>query len=148
MRTTAMCQLFDAASRAAGIYAMWERELRTAVNQRMVPAGLRQLVGPVQMKKVLDWMVTPPGELGTDPIAARDELLVASLTSAVAALVDRLGPDPTHWTYGQADYKHALIRHPLSTAVNAANTNAAPVAITGSDGWIRFIDSNLSRGFP
>ena len=110
----------DAASRAAGIYAMWERELRTAVGRRLVPAHLRQLVGPLQMKKVVDWMVTPPGELGTDPVAARDELLVASLTAAVAVLIDRLGPDPSDWTYGQANYKHALIRHPLSAAVNGA----------------------------
>jgi penicillin amidase len=39
---------------------------------------------------------------------------------AVRELEQRLGPDPSAWQYGQNDYKHALIRHPLSRAVNDA----------------------------
>ncbi len=35
-------------------------------------------------------------------------------------LEQRFGPDPDSWRYGQNSYKHALIRHPLSRAVDAA----------------------------
>jgi penicillin amidase len=31
---------------------------------------------------------------------------------------EKLGPDMQSWQYGQEKYKHALIRHPLATAVD------------------------------
>jgi penicillin amidase len=63
-------------------------------------------------------MASPPGEFGADPIAARDSLLMLSLVEAVESLTERLGADPTNWRYGQADYKHVLLRHPLSGVVH------------------------------
>ena len=47
--------------------------------------------------------------------------LAAALDEAGAACVIDLSRDHRHadgWVYGQADYKHALIRHPLSAAVS------------------------------
>ncbi len=41
-----------------------------------------------------------------------------SLEEAVTGLVERLGPDMASWQYGQEAFKHVLIRHPLSAAVN------------------------------
>jgi hypothetical protein len=38
----------------------------------MVPAAARPWIGSVPLKKVVDWMTVPPGELGADPLAARD----------------------------------------------------------------------------
>jgi penicillin amidase len=108
----------EASSVEAGIYAMWERELQSLVFERVVPPELNGLITSVPMKKVIDWMVTPPGEWGPDPLAARDEILVESLSSAVAILMEQLGNRPDEWRYGQADYKHALIRHPLSPAID------------------------------
>lgn len=108
----------DAGSVRAGIYAMWERELRDLMHARMVPADLHQLIPSIPMKKVIDWMISPPGDLGPDPLEARDTILIESLSSAVAQLVDKLGSVYQNWEYGQPDYKHALLHHPLSLAVD------------------------------
>ena len=68
--------------------------------------------------------------------AARDALVGQSLEQAVAELTKRFGPDMAAWKYGQERYHHALIRHPLSPAVNSgirARLDAGP-APRGGDG--------------
>ena len=52
-------------------------------------------------------------------MAARDQILMSSLSAAMEALTRKLGSDMTRWQYGQADYHHAYLRHPLGTAVDA-----------------------------
>jgi len=81
-------------------------------------------------------MYAPDGRLGADPTAARDSLVGQSLEEAVAELTTRFGPDMANWKYGQGRYHHALIRHPLSAAVNAglrSRLDAGPVP-RGGDG--------------
>jgi len=54
----------------------------------------------------------------------------------VAELTKRFGPDMSAWKYGQERFHHALIRHPLSAAVNSgtrARLDAGPVP-RGGDG--------------
>jgi penicillin amidase len=41
------------------------------------------------------------------------------LAESAANLREKLGPNMDSWVYGQAEYKHALIRHPLAAAVDA-----------------------------
>ena len=48
----------------------------------------------------------------------RDSILLASLEQAVDDLRKKLGYDMDRWQYGQAAYKHAYIRHPLSGALD------------------------------
>jgi penicillin amidase len=65
---------------------------------------------------------TPGGTPGGAPggAAARDALLARTLTEAVAELTTRFGADPSAWRYGQARYRHALLRHPLTALVDSA----------------------------
>jgi len=63
--------------------------------------------------------MAPTGAFGVNPTGVRDSLLVRSLGEAVAELTQRFGADTTKWVYGQANYHHALISHPLSAAVSA-----------------------------
>ena len=109
--------VIDKRSASAGLYVAWEAQLRRHVQGALVPGGapLR-----LSMKKTIDTIMVPPGKLGADPLRVRDGILIASLEAAVSALTQKLGPDPGDWTYGQVDYKHALLRHPLGTAVNEA----------------------------
>src|SRR5690606_6293227 len=102
----------------AGIYAGWERALRRIVAERMVPQNVRQFLGSPPLSRIADWMLSPPGELGGDPVAARDSILLAALSEAVTTLTEQLGADQTRWRYGQAEYKHALLRHPLGRVVS------------------------------
>ena len=113
--------VLDKDSVEAAIYVGWERELQRAVHRTVVPAQARDHIRGVNTKRLIDWLVAPDGRFGDDPIAGRDALLRDALTAAVAGLERRFGSaDESAWRYGDARFKHALIRHPLSAAVNAA----------------------------
>jgi penicillin G amidase len=114
--------VLDKDSVQAGIYAMWQRRLLANARDTIVPAPLRKAVGAniVGTKKVIDFLHAPDGRFGADPIAGRDALVARSFDEAVAELTKRFGPDMQGWKYGQENFHHALIRHPLSDAVNAA----------------------------
>src|SRR5262249_34524610 len=99
----------DADSPAAGIYEMWQRRVIANVRNGMVPKEVQTFIGPLSMKKIIDWLDAPDGRFGSDPIRGRDELLTRSLTEAVAELTKKLGPDVNGWRWGQADYHHATI---------------------------------------
>ena len=102
----------------AAIYVAWERRLVRNARDLLVPAPIRDLLGGLNMKKLVNWLAAPDGRFGDDPIAGRDRLLASSLKQAIDDLESRLGQDMSAWRYGQAAYKHALIRHPLSAAVD------------------------------
>jgi penicillin amidase len=110
--------VLDKDSVAAAIYISWERRLQNRVRDLMVPEAARKLLGGINMKRLLDWIAAPDGRWGSDPTAARDALLARTLGEAVADLAQRLGGDQSRWQYGQAKFKHVLIRHPLSAAVS------------------------------
>lgn len=141
--------LLDKDSATAGIYAMWQRRLIANVRATMLPDGVTLYMS---MKRIVDWLTAPGGEFGADPVQGRDALLARSLQEAVTELTAKLGPDIKAWRYGQEKYHHALIRHPLADAVDAATRlrlNVGPVprggdrftvSATGSD------DNQVSGG--
>ena len=112
--------VLDKDSVAAGVYSMWRRRLFVNTRQRIIPDALRGSTGLVTTKRLIDWLHAPDGRFGEHPTQARDALVAASLDEAVAELTKRFGPDPQAWKYGQERFHHALIRHPLSAAVNTA----------------------------
>jgi penicillin amidase len=101
----------------AGIYVAWETALRAALTDRLVPADARRLVS-IPLNRIVSWLVSPPGALGSDPTASRDSLLLTALAAAVQRLSEKLGGDMEQWRWGQDKYHHVLIRHPLGNAVN------------------------------
>lgn len=109
--------VLDASSVAAGIYVAWERRLSRETREQVVPEAVRQVLGSVPLSLTIDWLLTPDGRFGPDPIAGRDSVLLRSLRGAVEDLTRDLGPRIEDWRYGQPRYKHAFIRHPLSGAV-------------------------------
>ena len=112
--------VLDKASAEAAIYVSWERALQRAVHRTVVPAAARDYIRNVNTKRLIDWLVAPDGRFGADPIAGRDALLRGALEAAVAGLERRFGTDDERaWRYGDVRFKHALVRHPLSPAVNA-----------------------------
>lgn len=103
-------------SRAAAIYNEWERRLTANMKTLLVPKAARPYIN-VQLKKILDHLILPDGRFGADPIAGRDQMLHQSFEEAVAALTKKLGEDQSKWQLGQANYKHILLKHPMSNAV-------------------------------
>lgn len=114
--------VLDKDSVEAGVFAMWQRRLLANAREVIVPAAIRKAVGTnvVGSKRVIDFLHSPDGRFGADPVAGRDALVAKSLDEAVAELTKRFGADMQAWKYGQENFHHALIRHPLSDAVNAA----------------------------
>ena len=112
--------VLDKDSVAAGVYAMWQRRLFANTRERVVPPAVRASANNlVTAKRIIDWLHAPDGRFGEHPTAARDALIAASLDEAVAELTQRFGADMQAWKYGQERFHHALIRHPLSSVVNA-----------------------------
>ena len=104
----------------ASVYVSWERRLRENVKAAMVPREAADLFRGINTKRMIDWLVAPDGRFGDDPIAGRDAILRTSLEEALDGLLERFGTaDMTTWQYGGEQFKHALIRHPMSAAVNA-----------------------------
>jgi penicillin amidase len=130
--------VLDKNSIEAGVYAMFQRRLLANARDVIVPAAIRKDGGAnlVSTRKVIDMLHSPDGRFGSDPIAGRNALAAKSMDEAVAELTKRFGADMSAWKYGQPGYHHALIRHPLSDAVNAATLaklNVGPLP-RGGDG--------------
>jgi penicillin amidase len=130
--------VLDKDSVAAGVYAMWQRRLLANTREVVIPASLRKAVGGNfgSTKRIIDWLQSPDGRFGANPIAGRDAIVAKSMDEAVAELTKRFGPDMQAWKYGQEKFHHALLRHPLSEAVNAATRAKLMVgpAPRGGDG--------------
>ncbi len=103
----------------AAIYVMWERDLRSRISDLVVPKDVAPYFGNASLTLILDWMENPGKIFTSNPEKTRDEVLQKSFENAIATLRVKLGADVNNWQYGQAAYKHALIRHPLSAAVNS-----------------------------
>lgn len=114
--------VLDKESVAAGIFQMFSRRLYANARAALIPAEAGDAVpgSLIQVRTIIDRLYTPDGRFGADPIAGRDALLARSLDEAVAELTRRFGPAMDRWRYGQPEFHHALIRHPLSTVVNDA----------------------------
>ena len=110
--------VLDKNSIEAGVYVAFERRLREDIEELKIPAAARDYL-EIGMKRMIDFLLAPDGDFGDDPIRGRDDFLLSALTDGIRDLREKLGPDMDDWVYGQADYKHALIRHPLSAAVDA-----------------------------
>jgi len=104
---------------AAAIYNEWERRLTANMKALLVPKAASPYIN-VQLKKILDHLILPDGRFGADPIAGRDQMLRQSFEEAVASLAKKLGKDQSKWQLGQANYKHILLKHPMSNAVKPA----------------------------
>lgn len=108
----------QANSIAAAIYVAWEDQLKHNANQKFIPAEVRQHLSGMQLKRVIDFINAPEKRFGS--LQNRDAFLQQAFAQGVASLTSRLGADMAKWQYGQANNKHILIRHGLSSAVNTA----------------------------
>ena len=108
----------DKDSVEAAIYVTFERRLRDNIRDVVIPREARESIGSINTKRLIDWLVAPDGRFGDAPVAGRDAILAKSLTQTLSDLNERLGSDTSAWRYGQEQFKHALIQHPMTAAVS------------------------------
>ena len=108
--------VLDKNSVAAGIYEAWYRHLSARTSAAVVPAGVRGAARTVGTKTLIDWLTSPGGEFGENPVAARDKLLLGSLDDAVQDLTKRYSAEMDGWAWGR--YHHVLLQHPMSAALS------------------------------
>lgn len=120
---------------AAGIYVEWERQFRQRLSRLLVPEEASGLIGQLQIKPTLDLLLSPDGRFGENPTRGRDRLLLESLEEAVDLMERRLGEDMEHWQYGQPDYKHVHMSHPLSDVVSDEVREQIEVGPAPRDGY-------------
>jgi len=113
--------VLDKNSAPAAVYELFSRRLFTAVREVAIPASARAAVPGriISTKRLIDWLWAPDGRFGADPTRARDTLVAAAFEQGVADASARFGADMTAWKWGDEKLHHALIKHPLSEAVNA-----------------------------
>ena len=119
----------EKSSVAAAIYVQFEKELRKIITEKNLPGEKSGLLN-IPMTNIVNWVEADHEER----IGDRTELYKKALQSTLLVLNEKLGNDKGKWQYGQEKYKHILLRHPLSAALNKeyrAKFEAGPVARGG-----------------
>lgn len=111
--------VLDKNSKAASVYAMWERQLLQNADSLFVPKSVQPYIN-VQLTKLMQWLQQPQQIFETNATAQRDAFLQQSFEQAVSALIKMLGRDTSGWQYGQNAFKHVLLNHPLQNLVDTA----------------------------
>ncbi|MEM8527088.1 MAG: penicillin acylase family protein [Bacteroidota bacterium] len=134
----------EANSTAASIYHAWEQELRSGMQDLVIPKEAEPYLS-LQMTKIINWLVLPDSKFGKNSMKGRDNFLLMALEKAIAKLSKKLGTDTSRWQYGQLNYKHVYIKHPLSNAVKAdmrKQLNVGPLPRGGSSFTVNNTSSN------
>jgi penicillin G amidase len=89
-------------SSAAAIYEVWaSKYLGAATVARVTPVAAQKLVAQGHLEAIISYLEHPDRRLGSDPVAARDAILLDSLKAALVEIRNRLGPDMAAWSWGR-----------------------------------------------
>jgi penicillin G amidase len=118
----------------AAIYEVWAtKHLGKATVLRATPEAARKMVGDGHLEAVISYLEHPDGALGSDPIAARNLILLESLRSALVELKQRLGPAMETWAWGRLH--HATFEPAVAVLADAqmrAQMTVGPLETPGS----------------
>lgn len=103
----------DPQSTEAALYVIWERKLADTLYKMQVPPEARPYLKSLSIKKTLEYF-----NLSQQEDTGRRELMRFCFSEAVRMAIQKMGPDPRRWTYGQEAFHHSAIRHLLHAAVN------------------------------
>jgi penicillin amidase len=101
-----------------------------------LPPRLQALITDEQLLPVVEYLERPDNRLGDQPEAARDELLLSTLATALAETRTLLGPDRATWQWGRLST--VLLEHALTPLASEAQRAQMTVGPAPKDG-----DSNV-----
>lgn len=120
---TSWNNVLTADSAAGALYEVWfMKHLRPAVVRATVPKQAVDLIdqGGVQSGEpaaIIAALESPDQRFGSDPTAARNDLLLVTLKQAVSELQKKLGTDMAAWKW--ASLHHGYFEHPLAAVVGS-----------------------------
>lgn len=99
----------------AAVYEVWLRQICRELGARFSPAHAERYED-LAPDALIGLLATPDeGLFGEEPIAARDTLLLEAAHAARKELEQRLGNDPSNWTWGSLhviQFRHSLYHLP------------------------------------
>lgn len=101
----------------AAIYVAWENEIKRRARSKFVPESAQKFITSLQLKTIIDWIVSPDSKFGDSPILGRNQFLSNCFYNAIKDLEETLGNDMNKWQYGQENFKHTYIAHALGNVV-------------------------------
>ncbi|MEM9719047.1 MAG: penicillin acylase family protein [Bacteroidota bacterium] len=110
--------VLDRDDKAAALYVGFEKALNTHISDKLIPKEARAYIPYLQLSRVIECLQDPDAFEFPGGEAGIQEVLQKSFSAAVAETEQRLGDNIDNWVYGQLDYKHVVIKHPLTLAVN------------------------------
>jgi penicillin amidase len=126
----------DAAdSAAAAVFEVWIANHLGPVLLKTTAPKAADLIAPEasSISALVAYLESPDASFGSDPAAARDQILRDSLGAAVADVTGKLGADASTWRWGRlhvAKFDHALM--PLADKATAAQLSVGPLAYGGA----------------
>ena len=102
----------------AAIYVAFENKVSTLASSRFIPESGKSIIGRIQLKKVMDWIIESDSRFGANPSQGRDQFLVDAFNQGIEYLEKTLGEDINKWQYGQEKFKHTYMAHALGEFVN------------------------------
>ena len=105
-------------STTASVYVTFEAAVSKRVYQLMVPERVQEFIPYLQLTRVLEILQAPEKWNFPGGKKGVEELLQSCFSQTIIELKEHLGPQISDWIYGQPDFKHVTIKHPLTLAVN------------------------------
>ena len=102
--------ILDKDSYEAGIYIQWEREIMSYFYSKYIPIEAANLLY-VQLYTIIK-------QVKSFNDNEKSKFLNETLSSAIKKLKEKFGEDENKWVYGQKEYKHIKLKHPLEDIVN------------------------------
>jgi penicillin amidase len=126
------------------IYEYWLLKLTPLIYAPHLPEGLRAKFNRYDVRNVIQWMTHPDKTLWSDPVAARNSMMLAALQQALDELHTKFGDDESKWVWG--DIHEARFEHPLLTAANKSVFGIAPVRRGGDAYTVQATSNPTEKG--
>ena len=102
--------VLDKNSVEAGIYIEWQTQISSEFMREFVPKEVQKYI-EVQIYKVIEGISKMDNQ-------QKSVFLNKTFDQAINSLKEKYGENSSDWVYGQSNYKHVKIYHPLEKIVN------------------------------